>query len=496
MPEYSISQVRKFEECPLQYKFIYLDRLGRREEGIEAFTGLRFHKAMQRLYQERSARLVPLEELLAWYEARWAERWHDEVVVRKDGMTADDYRKMGRRCIEDYYRHYEPFDEGRVLGLERWIRFPLDDEGRYVFKGVIDRLMLAPDGAFEVHDYKTGSKLPEQEELDADRQLAVYEIGVRKLWPEAETAEVRLIWHEVNFDVEMRSSRTEEERETLTRELEALIDRIEAEREFEPRENQFCGWCAYQDLCPAKKGPKREGEAGEEREEEKAGEALEEAAMKGAEKGVVEGTAEGAAGKMEEIERAVGPAEKDRKEWLEAEKTGKLARGASDGPCRKGATVFQGGGTHHGRGGREGGGPDRAGSVEMDDTGLTNERVAALLRFIPVLEGAKGREMKWTGSERRPDGVYTMPYPIYPDELMEFIREAGRSWWMACSFMAGGRMAEMLKSGTPPADLEEIKTALVTIVRAERFCDGAWADIFEHGWAIPVLYKLREIWGK
>ena len=43
---------------------------------------------------------------------------------------------------------------------------PLDDEGRYNCKGIIDRLMLAPDGAFEIHDYKTGSSLPDEAELD------------------------------------------------------------------------------------------------------------------------------------------------------------------------------------------------------------------------------------------------------------------------------------------------------------------------------------------
>jgi hypothetical protein len=111
--------------------------------------------------------------------------------------------------------------------------------------------MLAPDGAFEVHDYKTGSKLPEQKELDGDRQLALYQIGVQKLWPEAK--EVRLVWHEVAFDVEMRSTRTPEALEKLKAELGSLIDRIEAETEFPLHESALCGWCAYWDLCPAKK---------------------------------------------------------------------------------------------------------------------------------------------------------------------------------------------------------------------------------------------------
>ena len=250
MPEYSISQLETFEECPRQYKFIYVDRILRYEESIEAFLGQRFHDSMEWLYGELSFRSVLLDELLDYYERNWAENWHGEVKIKKEGRTADDYRLMGRRFIEDYYRRHYPFKEGRILGLERFIRFALDDTGRYRCKGVIDRLMVAPDGAFEVHDYKTGSNLPEQEELDQDRQLALYQVGVQTLWPEAKA--VRLVWHLVAFDVEMRSSRTPEALEKLKAELAALVDRIQAECEFAPHESALCDWCAYQDLCPAK----------------------------------------------------------------------------------------------------------------------------------------------------------------------------------------------------------------------------------------------------
>jgi putative RecB family exonuclease len=251
MPEYSISQLDKFEQCALQYKFLYVDKIRRYEEGVEAFLGSRFHEAMEWLYRERDVRVVPLEELLDRFERTWAEKWHPGVVIRKEGRTADDYRLMGRRFIEDYYKRHQPFEEGKVLGLERYIRFKLDDEGRYNCKGVIDRLALAPDGAFEVHDYKTGSKLPDQAELDEDRQLALYQIGVRRLWPEAK--DVRLIWHMIAFDVEMRSTRSEDALDRLKAELGELIETIEAEREFAPHESALCDWCPYWDLCPVKK---------------------------------------------------------------------------------------------------------------------------------------------------------------------------------------------------------------------------------------------------
>jgi len=251
MPEYSISQIGTFENCALQYRLIYVDRIKRYEEGVEAFLGQRFHEAMEWLYRERAFRVVSLEELLAYYEKQWAEKWHAEVKISREDRTVEDYRLMGRRFIEDYYKRHHPFDEGRVLGLERYIRFPLDESGRYKCKGIIDRLMVAPDGAFEVHDYKTGSGLPEQAGLDRDRQLGLYQIGVQTLWPEAK--EVRLIWHLVAFDMELRSRRTPEALEELRRDIAGLIDRIEAEQEYAPHESGLCDWCAYWDLCPLKK---------------------------------------------------------------------------------------------------------------------------------------------------------------------------------------------------------------------------------------------------
>ena len=127
----------------------------------------------------------------------------------------------------------------------------LDGTGAFRMTGYVDRIARRGDGTYEIHDYKTSATLPTQAEADEDRQLALYQVGVQTLWPEAKV--VRLVWHLVAFGVEMRSSRTPEALGKLKAELAALIDRIEAEREFAPHESPLCGWCAYQDLCPAKK---------------------------------------------------------------------------------------------------------------------------------------------------------------------------------------------------------------------------------------------------
>jgi ATP-dependent helicase/DNAse subunit B len=74
MPEYSISQLDKFEQCAQQYKFNYVDGIKRYEESVEAFLGQRFHDAMEWLYRERALQVVPLEELLDFYDKNWILR--------------------------------------------------------------------------------------------------------------------------------------------------------------------------------------------------------------------------------------------------------------------------------------------------------------------------------------------------------------------------------------------------------------------------------------
>jgi putative RecB family exonuclease len=248
MPLYSHSRISSFEQCPLKYRYGYVDRLERRRAGIEAFMGSRFHEVMEHLYGRISYDVPALEELTALYARLWEQRWHDAVVVVQKGREPSDYRAVGLRAIEDYYRRYAPFDDGRVMGLEREITMRLDAEGRYRLRCIIDRLVGRADGTVEIHDYKTSGFLPTQEDVDGDRQLALYEMAVRQAWPD--TARVELVWHYVAFDRELRSRRTAEQLATLARETMEVIDRIEAEREFAPHESHLCPWCDFQDICP------------------------------------------------------------------------------------------------------------------------------------------------------------------------------------------------------------------------------------------------------
>ncbi len=251
MPIYSHSRLECFENCPLQFKLIYIDNIKRQEEGIEAFLGSCFHETMEKLYKDLKCKTYSLKELLEHYESLWDKGYNDLIIITKKDRTAEDYKNIGKKCIEDYYKRYHPFSQGRVLGLEREISIDLKGDGKYRVRGFIDRLAQADDDIYEIHDYKTSGYLPAQAKFDEDRQLALYQIGIRQMWKDVKN--VQLIWHYVVFDKEMVSARTEKQLEELTNSTVALIDKIEATKEFLPKETNLCEWCVYPDLCPKRK---------------------------------------------------------------------------------------------------------------------------------------------------------------------------------------------------------------------------------------------------
>ena len=251
MTTYSHSHINTFENCPLQYKFNYIEKIKREEEGIEAFLGSRFHETMEKLYRDLKYRIYTLEELLNYYDDLWSKNYHENILIIRKERTSDDYKNLGKKCIVDYYKRYHPFNQGRVLAIEKRIEIDLQGDGKYLVQGYIDRIDQKDEGTYEIHDYKTSGSLPEQSYLDKDRQLALYQIGIKNIWKDVE--QVNLIWHYVTFDKEMSSTRNKEELETLKKNTIALINEIENTEEFLPKESALCNWCAYPDLCPKQK---------------------------------------------------------------------------------------------------------------------------------------------------------------------------------------------------------------------------------------------------
>lgn len=252
MPIYSYSRLSAYRQCPLKYKLSYIDRIKRPTESIEAFLGTVVHETLKKCYDDiRRGKLDHSEELVEFYQATWQRNWHDAIAITQPDMAAEHYQALGKKMLMGYCRRFAPFDTDITIATEMMLNFALDDGQRYRMTGFIDRLTRAPDSAWEIHDYKTSSYLPAQAEADEDRQLALYQVGLKQRWPDVEN--VQLIWHYLAFEKEIVSTRSDEEISRLVAETTSLIDEIEQAEDFPPKDSSLCGWCEYPDLCPLHK---------------------------------------------------------------------------------------------------------------------------------------------------------------------------------------------------------------------------------------------------
>lgn len=247
---FSHSRLSAFESCPRKFLYRYVLELPAESESIEAFVGKRVHEVLERLYRATGRGHLPsLPQVLHRYRDLF-DRAHDPTRVRI--VRAENpllfYRGLGEQCLENYYREHYPFDADVTVGLEERVLFELGPRGIYRVQGIVDRIARTRDDAIEIHDFKTSARVPSQAKLDADRQLALYQLG---LAPRFGGREVRLVWHYLRNGVTRTSTRSEAELRDLAAETRAKIDAIRAERDFAAKPGPLCGWCEYRDACPA-----------------------------------------------------------------------------------------------------------------------------------------------------------------------------------------------------------------------------------------------------
>jgi DNA helicase-2/ATP-dependent DNA helicase PcrA len=219
----AVGGVIEYERCPKRFYWSFVRPLPR-FSGSAARIGTQIHAWIERRASGQASLDLELEE---------APDLTDEELTGEPGRT----ERLRQAFLDSRFADRVP------LYAER--PFLLNLEG-FVVGGRIDAVFGAPDGPWEIVDYKTG-RMPERDDPLAGLQLDLYALACSELWGKR-PGELTLTYLYLASGEEVSSSAGDPAatRARALRTLSAIAD-----GRFEPTPGPFCRWCDFLPFCDA-----------------------------------------------------------------------------------------------------------------------------------------------------------------------------------------------------------------------------------------------------
>ena len=239
----SVSQVKMFLRCPLQYKFRYIDGLKIPATG-SLLLGKSIHSALEGNYSQKieTKQDLPAENVLALFSDRWEKEVKETIFDddEKAGAVKDD----GIKLVTVYHQQIAPLIEPRHVEKEFNLAF---ENVSYTLKGIIDLV----DVTGTIIDHKTAKRSMSPDDVASDIQLTCYALAYRSVFGAREK--------ELRFDVMVRTkvpklqqiptTRTDGDIQRFLKILGFVSKAIQSGIFYPCEDRQTCSWCGYRGLC-------------------------------------------------------------------------------------------------------------------------------------------------------------------------------------------------------------------------------------------------------
>jgi putative RecB family exonuclease len=243
----SPSACSAFKDCPLAFRFSYVERLPE-PPSVPASKGTLVHRALELLLDrppEERVLPVALADL-----SRAVEELADDPEFAGLDLTAEEREAFHADAAELVRRYFELEDPRTVrpIGLELKLEADL---GRVRLRGVIDRLELGADGELVVTDYKTGSVPSEMWESKSLSGVHVYALLCERMLGRRPDR-VQLFY--LSKPEAIIATPTDQSIRGVERKTTAMFQAITTacERDdFRPHPGRLCDYCTFKPYCPA-----------------------------------------------------------------------------------------------------------------------------------------------------------------------------------------------------------------------------------------------------
>jgi putative RecB family exonuclease len=243
----SPSACSAFKECPLAFRFSYIERLPEPPTPA-ASKGTLVHRALELLLDRPPAERVLDVALGDLDRARRELADHPEFAeLRLEPAEWAEFHADAETLVRRYFELEDP-RAVRPIGLELKLEADL---GGSRLRGVIDRLELDADGELVVTDYKTGSVPSEFWEAKSLSGVHIYALLCERMLGKR-PARVQLFY--LSKPEAIIATPTDQSIRGVERKTNAMRAAIlnACEREdFRARPGRLCEYCSFQAYCPA-----------------------------------------------------------------------------------------------------------------------------------------------------------------------------------------------------------------------------------------------------
>jgi len=243
----SASKIQTWLDCPRKFWFRYVYKVRVQGNWAHLSMGNALHAALRDWWDVPSSQRSPnvAEGLLAR---------HWSAVGFRDDIQAEQWERSAAKMLSGYLSQLDPAFE--PLSCERTLAFRTD---HLAVTARIDRIDEHSDGEqVVVVDYKTGKRVPQQDEVRGSIALALYAICVqRALRRRCSQVELHHVpsatvsqWDHADHALLRHLDRVEDIAEEMrAAEARAVPGAAEDQVAFEARPGPLCGWCDYRGLC-------------------------------------------------------------------------------------------------------------------------------------------------------------------------------------------------------------------------------------------------------
>ncbi|PKL40189.1 MAG: hypothetical protein CVV41_20485 [Candidatus Riflebacteria bacterium HGW-Riflebacteria-1] len=232
----SPSKINCFTSCALKYQMKYIDRVPKEARPTPNLSFDRsIHFALREFhenYESGQFKKNPFRSILNKY---WITDGYSDIEEE------ERFKIRANMMLEEYFKG--------LNGHENPVMFEV--AVKWSWNGVdtvvqVDRIDQLPDGRYEIIDYKTGKKVPDERVINEDSSLMNMYLAANQKWP-GKIAKVSYHFLANNKRYSLEPSEADVvSHKTKMAELVTLINK----NEFEAKKGALCAWCEYYGPCP------------------------------------------------------------------------------------------------------------------------------------------------------------------------------------------------------------------------------------------------------